>query len=649
MKKAIAVVIIISIYFTMTAYIVGMFAGMISNGDVWKSTMEGKAPKLTIETDPIKAIKNTTSSKNAMNIWLIGSIGIAVIGLIFILAYKEEFEMHFGTKVQTDKRNTYGSADWMAKSEAKKVYKLGSKNKGILLGKLEGEHVIFPQETKYNKHIAIFGASGTGKSRTFARPNIIKIAQMEQSMIITDPKGELYEDMATWLINQGYDVKALNLVNIQYSDRWNPLDVIQDDMDATVFADTIIKNTQIGVKKGGDPFWDRAEMNLLKALVLYVKEVRPPEEQNLGEVYKLLANTTMQNLQALFSNIPNDRASKMAYNIFAQANQTVQTGVIIGLGTRLQVFQNTLVQAMTAVSDIDLEKPKKDKVAYFCIMSDTHSAFDFISSLFFSFLFIKLVNLHDTTQDAEIRAREVYFILDEFPNIGEIPDFTKKIATIRSRNLHCSIIFQSITQLEEKYHEQWETIIGNCDTKLFLGANDTRTSEYISNVLGIKSIHTRSTSRQGGLEGLTEVERITQSVGKRPLLTPDEVYKLDNSKAIVMLRGKKPLMVDKVDISTMKESKQLISKGISTYVKEWNSPQPVETQQLIQTNVQTPTQTTQQQTPTATGQMQAQQVNDNIKEQDNDEPNPLTPNDISQNNNNNQNNTLPVDDDNDLF
>jgi len=153
----------------------------------------------------------------------------------------------------------------------------------------------------------------------------------------------------------------LNLVNIECSDRWNSLDAVETDMDATTFADAVIRSTQIGVKKGGDPFWDRAELNLLKALILYVKETRPKAQQNLGEVYKLIANGNIQNLQMLFATIPNDRTSKMAYNIFAQANQNVQTGVVIGLRTRLQVFQNLLVQKMTEVSDVDLEAPKKQK------------------------------------------------------------------------------------------------------------------------------------------------------------------------------------------------------------------------------------------------------------------------------------------------
>lgn len=335
--------------------------------------------------------------------------------------------------------------------------------------------------------------------------------------------------------------------------------------------------------------------------MLYIKETRAPEEQNLGELYRLLATTNMAGLQNMFMSIPNDRASKMAYNIFAQASEQVRTGVIIGLGTRLQVFQNRLVQKMTEVSDIDLEAPKKRKVAYFCIISDTHRAFSFLSSLFFSFLFIKLVNLHDTTTEPEIRAREVYFLLDEFPNIGEIPDFQEKIATIRSRRLHCSVIFQSLGQLSKIYPMDWENIIGCCDTKYFLGANDLKTAEYVSELLGTKSIHTRSISRQGGLEGLTEIERITQSVGKRQLLTEDEVIRFENEKAIVMVRGHKPLIVEKVDISELKESKQLTARPVREYIRQWamavlNQQQPAQntagqdststtTQQTAQTGV----------------------------------------------------------------
>jgi len=569
MKKAFGIIAILAIYYLIMAYLIGMFSGAISQ-DAWEQLMAGKSPKIVIQTDPVAAVDNVLHNPAVLKVWLGVATILLVIVIAFIFAYKDELKAHFGKEVPADERGTYGTADWMKMEEAKKVFRFGSEQKGILLGKVNGERVVLPAGTKYNKHIAIFGAPGTGKSRTFARPNIVQIAKMGQSMIITDPKGELFEDMSVWLEKQGYDVKALNLVNIECSDRWNPLDVVADDMDATVFADVVIRNTQAGMRKaGGDPFWDRAELNLLKALVLYIKETRPPEEQNLGELYKLLATTNMARLQSMFMNIPNDRASKMAYNIFAQASEQVRTGVIIGLGTRLQVFQNKLVQKMTEVSDIDLEAPKKRKVAYFCIISDTHRAFSFLSSLFFSFLFIKLVNLHDTTTDPEIKARKVYFLLDEFPNIGEIPDFQEKIATIRSRRLHCSIIFQSLGQLAKIYPLDWENIIGCCDTKFFLGANDLKTAEYVSKLLGTKSIHTRSISRQGGLEGLIEIERITQSVGKRQLLTEDEVLRFEDEKAIVMVRGHKPLIVEKVDISELKESRELTVRPVKEYIRPW--------------------------------------------------------------------------------
>ncbi|WPX08210.1 VirD4-like conjugal transfer protein, CD1115 family [Anaerocellum danielii] len=625
MKKALGIVAILVIYYLIMAYLVGMFSGVLTSAvdnSSWEAIMSGKAPKAEIQTDPVAAIQKVLTNSAVAKLWLIISTVLLVVVVVFVFAYREELKIHFGKGVATDERGTYGTADWMSHNEARKVFKFGYNNKGILLGKVRGEHVILPADTKYNKHIAIFGAPGTGKSRTFARPNIIKIAQMGQSMIITDPKGELFEDMAVWLERQGYDVKALNLVNIECSDRWNPLDAVADDMDASVFADVVIRNTQTGMKKaGGDPFWDRAELNLLKALVLYIKETRPPEEQNLGELYKLLATTNMAGLQSMFMGIPNDRASKMAYNIFAQASEQVRTGVIIGLGTRLQVFQNKLVQKMTEVSDIDLEAPKRRKVAYFCIISDTHRAFSFLSSLFFSFLFIKLVNLHDTTVDPEIKAREVYFLLDEFPNIGEIPEFQEKIATIRSRRLHCSVIFQSLGQLAKIYPLDWENIIGCCDTKYFLGANDLKTAEYVSELLGTKSIHTRSISRQGGLEGLTEIDRITQSVGKRQLLNADEVLRFENSKAIVMVRGQKPLIVDKVDIDELRESKELIRRGVREYERDWaieaikeqarlTAQYQVQTGQSWQTQTQQQSgQLTVQQSPQLTAQQEPQLQN----------------------------------------
>lgn len=572
MPTKVRVIAVVVLIYALTLYMFGIFGDVIKNigtTDPYRTFLQGKKIEIKLETDPFKAVAKVLTDGKLMTAWLLVTTALVVILGLVLAVYWRDIKSYLGMGLEKDPRGTYGTADWMTIGEAKKL--LGMNKPGVILGRLGNTVVTLPQDFKgANKHIAVFGASGSGKSRTFARPNIVAVAKMGQSMVLTDPSGELFRDTGVWLEKQGYDVKVLNLVEFSHSDRWNPLDAIENEEDAQIFADVIIRNTETGVGKKGDPFWERAELNLLKALALYVKDYKPENQRNIGELYKLIANTDARGLDALFRNVPNDSAAKMAYNIYAQAIDQVKTGVIIGLGTRLQIFQNKIIREMTKVSDIDLYGPKLRKTAYFCIMPDQHSAYDFLASLFFSFLFIKLVKLADTTTDPQIRAREVYFILDEFPNIGEIPDFTKKISTIRKRNLHCAIIFQNIAQLENRYpHKQWIEIIGNCSTRLFLGCSDEETAKYISEALGTQSIHTRSVSRQGGIEGILDIERITQSVGKRPLLTPDEVERLPRDKSIVLITGHKPLMLDKLDYSLMKESDEFEIRDIKDYQREW--------------------------------------------------------------------------------
>jgi type IV secretion system protein VirD4 len=238
------------------------------------------------------------------------------------------------------------------------------------------------------------------------------------------------------------------------------------------------------------------------------------------------------------------------------------------LGTRLQVFQNKLVQKITETSDIDLELPGKEKCAYFCISSDTDSTFDFLAGLFFSFLFIKLTRYAD--MNGGTLNPNVYFLLDEFPNIGAIPDFTKKISTMRSRGIHSSVVFQNISQLKNRYpNDAWLEIIGNCDTRLFLGCTDVATAQFVSDLLGQATVEARTFRKHAGLEGLFDFGDISLSTQKRPLLTPDEILRLDHRNAIVILRGQKPLLVEKMDYTKHSLAKEIKPVPITEYIPEW--------------------------------------------------------------------------------
>ncbi|MBT1280246.1 type IV secretory system conjugative DNA transfer family protein [Thermoanaerobacter sp. CM-CNRG TB177] len=515
--------------------------------------------------NPLLSLKELTNPTVLKAYLIFLLISIPAIAVLVILARATDYRAH-GVKYLKDD-GTHGTANWMTVQEAKKILGIGT-NKGLILGRIGNKVVTLPPDSFLNRNVAIFGSPGSMKSRAYIRTNILQLAKEGQSMVITDPKGEIFRDMAEFLKNRGYTVKVFNLVNMKHSDRWNPIETIQDDIDAQLFVEVIISNTKVASTKSGDPFWDRAEQNLLKALALYVAMEYPEHERNIASVYSLLASAEPKAVDSVFKTLPNGHPAKMPYNIYAQANEQVRTGVIIGLGTRLQVFQNKLVQKITETSDIDLEFPGKEKCAYFCISSDTDSTFDFLAGLFFSFLFIKLTRYAD--MNGGTLNPNVYFLLDEFPNIGAIPDFTKKISTMRSRGIHSSVVFQNISQLKNRYpNDAWQEIIGNCDTRLFLGCTDVATAQFVSDLLGQATVEARSHRKHAGFEGLFDFGDISISTQKRPLLTPDEILRLEHRNAIVILRGQKPLMVEKMDYTKHPLSKEIKPVPITEYIPEW--------------------------------------------------------------------------------
>lgn len=364
--------------------------------------------------------------------------------------------------VYSDK-GTYGTAGYLERKEIQKLLCLADiqHTEGTILGLVDRTVVSIPLDTGMNRNIAVFGASGSMKSRAFVRNMMFQCVKRGESMVLTDPKSELYEDMSCYLEENGYIVKVFNLVNPHNSDSWNCLGEIQhEELMAQLCADVIIKNTGDGKS---DHFWDMSELNLLKALLLYVDMEKSETGRNLGQVYRMLSELSEKELDERFDILPAEHPAKGPYHIFKQAGEKVRGGVIIGLGARLQVFQNAMIRKITTYPEINLELPGTEKCAYFCITSDQDSTFDFLSSLFFSFLFIKLVRLADREGTDGKLPRMVNFILDEFPNIGAIPDFKKKISTVRSRNISISVIFQNIAQLKNRYpYDEWQEIIGNC-------------------------------------------------------------------------------------------------------------------------------------------------------------------------------------------
>ena len=482
-------------------------------------------------------------------------------------------------------KGTYGTAGFMTKKELKGVLDLVPnirKHPGIILGEIDGEVICVPEKTRFNGNLAVYGASGSKKTRAFCMNMILQSAARKSSLVICDPKSELYEKSSAYLRDQGYTVKVFNLVTPAASDSWNCLAEIEgQELMAQLFCDVIIKNTG---SDRGDHFWDSAELNLLKALVLYVERGYPPEKRNIGEVYQLLAMSSEKELNAIFDVLDISHPAKAPYSIFKQSSESVRGGVIIGLGSRLQVFQNQDIRNITGHDEIDLELPGKQPCAYYCITSDQDSTFDFLSSLFLSFIFIKLVRYADQNCPGGALPVPVHVLGEELCACGVIPDLSRKISVIRSRNISMSCVFQNLAGLQNRYpYNQWQEILGNCDITLFLGCTDALTAQFISDRTGEASIAVTSKAKQLGtwrISNYTPEYRETSGVGKRKLMTMDEVLRMDVDRALVILRGRNVLEVDKYDYSKHPEAKKLRPSKAASHIPAWQKAPKVEQKEV---------------------------------------------------------------------
>ena len=328
--------------------------------------------------------------------------------------------------------------------------------------------------------------SGSGKSASYSIPNAY---QCLGSYVFTDPKGELYDRTAGYLKSKGYEIKVLNLVRPQYSDGYNPLMHISSELDVDVIANTIVKGQQAEGGKS-DPYWDDMAEMLLKALIYYLIATRPEEEQNLASCAELVraanSNGGGNLLTELISKLPYDHPARMYYKSIEIAPEKTYGSILSTLQSKLGKFDSKEIAELTSTDTIDFEEIGNKKTAVYVISSDTHTAYDFLLTIFFSQMIQQLYDYAD--QNGGKLKEQTFFILDEFANIGKIPDFDKKISTSRSRKISFSVILQNVDQLEAVYEKSYETIMGNCDTHLFLGSNSFKTVEYFSKQLGEKTI-----------------------------------------------------------------------------------------------------------------------------------------------------------------
>ena len=504
-------------------------------------------------------------------------IGLLAILLLMVMrmGYSDTGEYDSDRNFIYSAKGTYGTSGWMSRKEMAGVLDLVPdlrKHKGVVLGMLDNKAVCIPENPHINGNLAVYGSSGSMKTRSFCVNRILQAAVRGESLIISDPKSELYEKSSEYLRDQGYCVKVFNLVNPENSDSWNCLSEVEgQELMAQLFVDVIIKNTINNGK--GDHFWDSCEMNLLKALVLYVDQSYAEQNRNIGEVYRLLTLSGESDLDSLFENLPPTHPAKAPYSLYKQASDTVRSGVIIGLGSRLPGFQSELSKTLTTRDDSDMELPGQARCAYVLVTSDQDSTFDFLASLFLSFCFIKLVRYADKNCEGGKLPVPVHVLGEELTACGTIPDLSRRLSVIRSRNISMSCVFQNLAGLQNRYPlNLWQEILGNCDAQLFLGCTDELTAEFISSRTGLASVSVSSKSKQLGtwrISNYTPEYRETSGVGKRPVLTPDEVLRLPIKQALVIIRGQKVLKVDKMDYSKHPEASKLRSCKASAHIPEW--------------------------------------------------------------------------------
>lgn len=447
---------------------------------------------------------------------------------------------------------SHGSGRWATGGEI--ISEFGRLVPGAVLGRLQQNKqwrtVIYPWEGKArNRFLVIIGPPGSGKTSRYTLPNLVHHAKTDprRSLIITDPKAEVYRQTARLLRRQGYGVRVFNLIHPEASDRYNPLDHVHTVEDAFRLANTIIANTN-GHVMGGDGFWVNAERSLLACLIWYTKKGLPPEQQHLATVLHL-GNSFARDPQLMNAvmTAPNlDATVEVLYGQVASLSDKTRDGVFVGLAVRLQVWASPEMAALTAASDFHLRDVARSKMALFLILPDHHSTYQALTSLFFDQIFQELIAEAD---DREGRLKwEVRILLEEMANIGRIPDLDKRLATIRSRGILVEIILQTVGQLKGLYGEAWNTITGCADTVLVLAANDQETAEWISKRLGTATIRTTSTSNTATNRG--DSNSMSYHYTSRALLLPDEVQGqgeggLGDDELLVIHRGMPPARIQK--------------------------------------------------------------------------------------------------------
>jgi type IV secretion system protein VirD4 len=486
---------------------------------------------------------------------LVGLCGAAALRLAVYIKSKNRKKYRQGME--------YGSARWGTPEDIKPYMDADPENNIILTATEKLTMNGRPKEPKYarNKNVLVIGGSGSGKTRFFVKPNLM---QMHSSYVVTDPKGTVLVEVGNMLKRGGYKIKVLNTINFRKSMHYNPLMYIRSEKDILKLVNTIIANTKGEGDKSGEDFWVKAEKLLYQAYIGYIWYEAPDEERNFTTLLEMINASEAREDDETFKNAvdlmfeeleqkdPEHFAVKQYRKYKLAAGKTAKS-ILISCGARLAPFDIAELREIMSYDELELDMIGDRKTALFVIISDTDSTFNFVVSIMYTQLFNLLCDRADDVYGGRLPVH-VRCLLDEFANIGQIPQFEKLIATIRSREISASIILQSQSQLKAIYKDNCDTIVGNCDTTLFLGGKESSTLKEISEILGKETIDLYSTSDTRGQSRSYGINY--QKTGK-DLMSKDELAVMDGGQCILQLRGVRPFLSRKFDITSHKRYREL--------------------------------------------------------------------------------------------
>lgn len=485
-------------------------------------------------------------------------VGISVAALVKLIVYSKG-----KNKKKYRQGKEYGSARWGESKDIAPYIDPKFENNVLMTNTERLTMNSRPKNPKYarNKNVLVIGGSGSGKTRFYVKPNLM---QMHSSYVVTDPKGTLVLECGKMLYENGYDIKILNTINFKKSMKYNPFAYLRSEKDILKLVQTIIANTKGDGEKAGEDFWVKAEKLYYTALIGYIYYEAPEEEKNFKTLLDMIDasevreddETYMNPIDRLFEALEKKDPSHFAvkqYKKYKLAAGKTAKSILISCGARLAPFDIRELRELMSEDELELDKIGDRKTALFVIISDTDDTFNFVVSIMYSQLFNLLCDKADDVYGGRLPVH-VRCLLDEFANIGLIPKFEKLIATIRSREISASIIMQAQSQLKAIYKDHADTIVGNCDSTLFLGGKEKTTVKELSETLGKETIdlyntsETRSNQKSFGLN--------YQKTGKE-LMSQDEITVMDGGKCIYQLRGVRPFLSDKFDITKHKNYKLL--------------------------------------------------------------------------------------------